>query len=298
MIHNREEWLRTPPVKAAPLPPTSGVLVCSPQFFDIIDVRNEHMKGQEGNVDKEKALQQWETYVELISSLGIQIHKITPQKDRVDAVFTANPSLCTIDSQGKTRAFLAQMDHPNRIPESLLHAEQYSSIGFDAESLPPIPSSWEGNGDMLRDQERALLWCGLGSRSCREGHIASAELLDLDIAFLDLPDPRYYHLDTALAILEPNTVAVVKEAFSKDGLDLIQGAFERVIEVDPDEAEERLAGNMWSPDGIHVFITSGSPVTITRLEAAGFRTIPVDTGEFLKSGGSVFCMRQEIRGEI
>ena len=65
----------------------------------------------------------------------------------------------------------------------------------------------------------------------------------------------------------------------------------RRIEVDAGEARTRLACNACGPDGRHVLLPAGAPITAKRLRAEGFEVIEVDTEEFLKAGGSVFCMK-------
>ena len=293
-IRNLQEWDSTR-WDSSPPGPVTGVLVGPPLYFDITDVRNEHMKGQIGNVDKRRAQDQWETLCDKIRRLGITIHELDPMKEQVDAVFTANPSLCTSDRAGLPRVIIGRMNHPNRVPESDQHRQVYQQLGLHCDSLPAEIVSWEGNGDSLRDLQRPLLWCGLGPRSEEAGHVAAGQLLGLDLALLELPTADFYHLDTALALLNESTAAFVREAFTAEGIQLLEAAFENLIEVDPNEAKTRLAGNMWCPDGSHVFITSQTPRTCAHLTGNGFQIIEVDTGEFLKSGGSVFCMRQEIR---
>jgi len=294
-IRSVEDWLENPLVGDSPPGKVKAVLVGPPCHFAITDVRNAHMEGQIGSIDIEIAMDQWNRFCTSIRDIGLDVLEIDPAPEQVDAVFTANPSLSTSDRSGRPRVILGRMNHPNRIPESEFHRSAFENYGIVCEELPAAITSWEGNGDTLRDLERPLLWCGVGPRSEIEGHLAAGEILQLDIALLKLSDPRYYHLDTALALLDGSTAAFVKEAFTEEGLHLLSAAFERLIEVDSAEAEGRLAGNMWCPDGKHVFITSGTPITSRRLEAAGFHPRELDTGEFLKSGGSVFCMRQEIR---
>ena len=62
--------------------------------------------------------------------------------------------------------------------------------------------------------------------------------------------------------------------------------------VPEDEARHRLASNAHCPDGKHVLIQEGCPVTNRQLKEAGFIPVELETGEFLKAGGSVFCMKQ------
>ena len=52
------------------------------------------------------------------------------------------------------------------------------------------------------------------------------------------------------------------------------------------------ACNAHCPDGRNVIIDQTATATAKLLESAGFRVHLVDTSEFRKAGGSVFCLRQ------
>ena len=41
----------------------------------------------------------------------------------------------------------------------------------------------------------------------------------------------------------------------------------------------------------HMLLHPGSRVTNARLREAGYEVVEIETGEYLKSGGSVFCMK-------
>jgi N-dimethylarginine dimethylaminohydrolase len=80
-------------------------------------------------------------------------------------------------------------------------------------------------------------------------------------------------------------------AFDDDGLALIHDLFERVIEAPEDEARELFACNAHCPDEEHVLIQRGCDTTTRLLRDAGFAPVELETSEFLKAGGSVFCMK-------
>jgi N-dimethylarginine dimethylaminohydrolase len=106
-----------------------------------------------------------------------------------------------------------------------------------------------------------------------------------------LTRPGFYHLDTCLAPLDEERALVVTEAFEDRGLELLARTFPKLLAVPPAEASERLACNAHCPDGRNVIIDAGAQETIRLLRGEGFRVLPVDTSEFLKSGGSVFCLK-------
>ena len=95
----------------------------------------------------------------------------------------------------------------------------------------------------------------------------------------------------ALPVMLVEQDSTAPEAFTPDGRALIETLFERAIAAPEDEARRGFACNALCPDGRHVLIQRGNTVTNSRLEAAGLEVLELDTGEFMKSGGSVFCMK-------
>jgi N-dimethylarginine dimethylaminohydrolase len=72
-----------------------------------------------------------------------------------------------------------------------------------------------------------------------------------------------------------------------------RAAFSNLIEVGAKDAAN-FACNAHCPDGKHVILQQGSAETVAELKRRNFRPIEVDTGEFIKSGGSVFCLKLEL----
>ena len=153
---------------------------------------------------------------------------------------------------------------------------------------------WEGGGDSLWHPGRHFLWAGYGQRSQRAAHQGLSRTLRVPMALLRLVDPVFYHLDTCLALLDRETAVWVPEAFDETARELLRHAFPRLLEVEAAEARGRLAANLYCPDGKAVLLPDAAPRTRRRLEEAGFRVREVPLDEFLKSGGSVFCLKQEL----
>ncbi len=295
-IRTADEWCAATPRAMGREAPVQGALMCPPEHFDVIDVRNVHMAQHIGSIDHAEARRQWNALVDTIESIGLQVHPLVPHPGEVDAVFTANPSLVSIDGSGKPVAVLGRMSHPNRQAESHNHRQLIEELGIRCLEIDTeLPGTWEGNGDTLLHPGRSLLWCGEGPRSSVQLHLEVGRMLGHQVALLKLPDPCFYHLDTALAMIDEDRAAVVPAAFDRDGIALLESAFDHLIEVDEEEARDRLACNMWCPDRQHVLLPAGAPITAARLAEQGLKVLEVETGEFLKSGGSVFCMRQEFR---
>ncbi len=72
---------------------------------------------------------------------------------------------------------------------------------------------------------------------------------------------------------------------------MIHEAFDHVIEIEHAENLACFSGNCHSPDGKHVILQRGSRHFLRDLAKKGFTPIEVDTSEFIKAGGSVFCLK-------
>ncbi|MDB5271781.1 MAG: amidinotransferase, partial [Chitinophagaceae bacterium] len=98
------------------------VLLCHPQWFEVIDEKNVHMKGQKGNIDKTKALLQWErlvfAYKKISLEGGLSEVSILPGVQGLeDMVFAANQTFPFLDERGQKKVILSNMKHPNRQKE-------------------------------------------------------------------------------------------------------------------------------------------------------------------------------------
>jgi N-dimethylarginine dimethylaminohydrolase len=106
---------------------------------------------------------------------------------------------------------------------------------------------------------------------------------------LQLVDEHCYHLDTCLCPLNNDAALIYPGAFSPESLQTVRGPWKRVHELTRDEALQFM-GNGIVANGR--FIT---PRLSRKLELIlaqeGLAPVVVDTSEFEKSGGSVFCMK-------
>lgn len=297
LIFDGDAWQATAPQVVRRPAPATGVLLCAPDFFEIGAADNIHMEGQAGEVDVEMAHQEWRGLRSALSELGLRVCELTPQEGQQDLIFTCNPSLAGLDAKGKPFAMLSRMRHESRRDEVAVHEGWWREQGVLCHATPP-GGCFEGGGDGLWHPDRYFLWGGVGARSDADIYAEWSRLLDLPVGILRLPNPAFYHLDTCLALLDEETAAYVPAGFDADGLDLLSRAFPRLIEVEADEARWKLAGNMYCPDRKNVLLPAHAPVTRERLEHAGFAVIDVPTDEFLKSGGSVYCLRQELYHDI
>ncbi len=275
------------------MPPPRRVLLTTPDHFDVRYVINPHMEGHVGQVDPAEARRQWEALRAAYEALGLAVDVVEGRAGLCDMVFCANQTLPFLAADGTPGVVLGRMRNPQRRDEVRHYEAFFRRRGYRLERLPDeLDVHFEGMGDALWHPGRRLLWGGYGFRTDRDVYAYLARQLGVRVLTLALEDPDFYHLDTCLCLLDARTVLIYPGAFQPDGLALLGHFFERVLTAPEDEARRRLACNAHGVDGRHVLLQRGCTATGRLLREAGFRPVEVETGAFLKAGGSVFCMKQ------
>jgi arginine dihydrolase len=270
---------------------TTGALLCPPDHFDVIDVKNPFMAGNAGTVDKAKARREWVALRDAFSEAGARVELLSPLPSCEDMVFCANTALFGIDGEGRKTCIPGRMTFPSREPEVAAAVAWARANGYRVvDELGDPGLKFEGAGDAIWHPGRRLLWGGYGWRTDPQVYRGLAEALGTPVIALALTDSTYYHLDTCFVALDERTVLVHPPAIAAEGLELVRHVFERVVTVGADEAQ-RFACNAAVLAPGTVAIDRRAAVTAARLRDLGYRVVELDTSEFIKSGGSAYCMK-------
>ncbi|MCX6187332.1 MAG: arginine deiminase family protein [Bacteroidetes bacterium] len=272
------------------------VLMCSPTYFDIIDVKNAHMEGQSGKLDKALAIQQWNDLKDVYETLkqeGIieDVMVIEGVKGCEDMVFCANQTFPWLDK----RVVISKMRHPSRQKEVPYFEDYFKSLGYQSIHLQTA-NMFEGMGDTIPHPQKRLLYGGFGHRSDPKAYKEISETLQVPIVTLELPNPNFYHLDTCFVPLSTNEVMLCKEAFTAVGLANLQQLFSKIYYIPESEAIDTFCLNAHvinnDKNGKKAAIMQkGSTHAIDALKQCGYKIYEIETSEYMKSGGSVFCMK-------
>lgn len=249
------------------------------------------MAAHVGTVDPERARRQWEGLRDVYRELGYAVSVLPAEPGLPDLVFVANPALPTELPGGGWGVVLSRMAHAERRGEVPLVESWVRARGGAVLRLEGVEEPFEGMGDALWLAGRRIVLGGHGIRTGLAAYAAVARLVDAPVLAMRLVDERFYHLDTCLSVLDETTALFVPEAFDEAGRALLQVVFPRLVAVPSDEAAERLACNGHCPDGRHFVVQSGCARTAALVRELGYEVLEVETSEFLKSGGSVFCMK-------
>jgi N-dimethylarginine dimethylaminohydrolase len=253
----------------------------APTFFAVEYAINPWMDTST-TVDTHVAMNQWETLRQTYKELGHTVELVEPLAGLPDMVYAANGGLLV---NGK--AVVARFAYPQRAGESVAYAEWMARHGFDPAETRHLN---EGQGDLL--VVGSIVLAGYGFRTERKAHAEIAALVGMPVVSLELVDPRFYHLDTALAVLDDTTIAYHPPAFSVEARAQLLELFPDAIEVGGADAD--VLGLNAVSDGLNVVLPAAATGFAEQLRDAGFRPIGVDLSELLKGGGSVKCCTLEV----
>ncbi|HEX3812390.1 MAG TPA: N-dimethylarginine dimethylaminohydrolase [Mycobacteriales bacterium] len=257
--------------------------MCPPDFFAVTYAINPWM--DPGNpVDRELARAQWQSLKSCYEQLGHRVSEVVPDPTLPDMVFAANGALVSAG-----RAVAARFRYAERQAESAHYSAALRQLGINDIYQPEFVN--EGEGDFLHTGRGIL--AGHGFRSDVRSHSEIQEQLGLPVTSLRLIDPRFYHLDTALGVLDAETVAYFPDAFSAGSLQVLRSLFPDAIIADFADAEV-LGLNLVS-DGRNVVLPAKATGLATQLADRGFHPVGVELSELLKAGGGPKCCTLEIR---
>lgn len=273
------------------------LLRVSPEHFTITRAINAHMEGSVGSSDAELARAQWDelgaVYRHLADEGEIdEVATLSGVQDLEDMVFCANQCLPWQKPDGERIAIISQMNHPSRQPEVAYFEAFFRERGYRIEHLT-VGTGFEGMGDAIPHPERYLLFGGHGFRTQESAWPHIARILDVPVVPLKLVSPYFYHLDTCFLPLNSTTVLLCPEAFDAESLAMLLGIFPEVVAIPLTEARTLMPLNahLVHSQQRTAILHPGSTTARNALLCAGYRIIEVDTSEYLKSGGSVFCMK-------
>ena len=167
-------------------------LMCRPTYFAVDYVINPWMDTSVP-VDADLAVAQWTALRDTYRALGHTVDEIDAIPGLPDMVFAANGAT-VVDGI----AYGAQFRYPQRAPEAPAYLNWLAGAGLRTHEAKERN---EGEGDLLVTGR--FLLAGTGFRTDLAAHAEAQELFGRPVITLQLVDPRYYHLDTALTVLGP-----------------------------------------------------------------------------------------------
>ncbi|MCB7136957.1 dimethylarginine dimethylaminohydrolase family protein [Cellulosimicrobium marinum] len=291
-------------------------LMCRPTYFTVSYEINPWMD-RSRPVDTPLAVAQWERLRDTHRDLGHTVETIDPAPGLPDMVYAANGAT-VVDGL----VYSARFRHPERGPEGPAYLKWFADHGYVTHLAEHVN---EGEGDLLVAGDVVL--AGTGFRTDRAAHAEAAALWGREVVTLELVDPRFYHLDTALVVLrgnqggrptapasapgasagraagpgvqhpgllgDPPDVAYYPQAFSPASQEVLRDRFPDAHLASEEDAV--VLGLNAVSDGTHVVLNPRAEHLAGALRERGYETVGVDTSELLRGGGGAKCCTLEVR---
>jgi N-dimethylarginine dimethylaminohydrolase len=261
-------------------------LMCPPAHFAVEYAINPWMVPGV-RVDRALALAQWDRLRRTYLDLGHAVDLLAPVPGLPDMVYAANGATVL---GGVVLG--ARFRHPQRAAEADAHTSWFRRAGLRVVE-PEFVNEGEGDLLVVGSGPDAVLLAGSGFRTDPRAHAEAARVLGCEVVSLELSDPRYYHLDTAVAVLDATTVAWLPQAFTARSRAALRERFPDALVADPRDAA--VLGLNAVSDGRHVVLPGGATRLAAALVERGFVPVPVDLSELRKGGGGPKCCTLEVR---
>ena len=258
-------------------------LMCPPEYFAVTYAINPWMR-PDAPVDPKAAMRQWAALRATHESLGHSVSTIEPVAGLPDMVFAANGAT-VIDGT----VLGVRFRHEERAAEAGAYRSWFLAHGYSPVHEPVFVN--EGEGDILTAGDTVLAGHGFRSDEAAAGELAS--VFGRQVVSLRLVDPRFYHLDTALCVLDASTAMYYPAAFDDAGRAALASLFDELIEAKDEDAE--VLGLNAVCDGRHVVLARQATGLARSLSDRGFVPVPVEMSELLKAGGGAKCCTLELR---
>ncbi|MBV9853513.1 MAG: amidinotransferase [Streptosporangiaceae bacterium] len=258
--------------------------MCPPEYFAVTYAINPWMRPEEP-ADAARAMRQWERLRQTYLGLGHEVRIIDPVPGLPDMVFAANGATVV----GGT-VLGARFRYPERAAEAGAYLDWFRGQGWQSVRVPRHVN--EGEGDFLYTGRALIAAHGFRSDPAAAGELA--EVFGVPVVSVRLTDPRYYHLDTAMCVLDADTAMYYPAAFDDEGRAALASVFGELIEAKDEDAE--VLGLNAVSDGYHVVLAAQATALARQLAVRGFEPVGVDMSELRKAGGGAKCCTLELRG--
>ncbi len=266
-------------------------LMCRPEHFTVSYRINPWMEPARAT-DTERALGQWQALYDTYLDLGHEVELIDPVPGLPDMVYTANGGF-VVDG----RALGVRFRVDERRGEEQPFMDWFAGHGLEVVRPTAVQ---EGEGDFLLVGDTIL--GGTGFRSSTDSHREISEVFGREVVSLTLVDPRFYHLDTAIAVLDPvegpggvehANIAYLPSAFDEASRRVLAQRYPDAVTVG--DADGAVFGLNAASDGYNVFLSPRATGFARQLTERGYNPVAVDLSELLLGGGGIKCCTLELR---
>jgi dimethylargininase len=226
-----------------------------------------------GKPDFKKALEQHDHYIKALQTCGLEVKVLNADSRYPDSTFVEDVALCT-----PACAILTNPGAPSRNGERGSMKPVLQSFYKQLECIES-PGTLDAGDVMMVDKH---FYIGISERTNPQGAAQLIRILEKHgMSGSAIPLFDMLHLKSGLSYLEQNHLLVSGEFTDHPTFT----SFER-IRVDPQESYA--ANSLWINST--VLVPAGFPLTLEKIQQAGYHTKVLDVSEFQKLDGGLSCL--------
>jgi dimethylargininase len=230
-------------------------------------------------VNLQRALVQWQAYVDVLAADGWEIVEVPAADDCPDAVFVEDAVVVFGDL-----AVITRPGNPARQPEVTAVEPVIQGLGYRIERITE-PGTLDG-GDVLKVGTTAYV--GRGGRTNAEGIEQLRQMVAPEgFTVVAVPLTKVLHLKSAVTALPDGTIVGWPDAVDDPSV------FESFLAV-PEEAGSHVV--VLNDD--RVLMSDDAPRSAEMFRSRGYEPVLVDIGEFVKLEGCVTCLSVRCRAAL
>ncbi len=231
-------------------------------------------------------MRQHATFRRALTDCGAKVTELPFVHGAYDSVFSKDNAIVVERPDGRLDALVAAPRHVERRAEQLGRVAQLRALGM---GCYPVRGEHLEGGDVVMVPD-GTAFMGHGLRTSPGAAHPLRSFLRRAVVPIALLDPRFYHLDMALSVLDDGTALVCAEALGPAGMRAVEGhpAVRDVVRVGARDALH-FAANLVQVRH-HIVLGAGAPQTEAELVARGYRVHAVPLDQFHRAGGSAACL--------
>jgi N-dimethylarginine dimethylaminohydrolase len=275
--------------------PLRDVLLAKPDNFQWLPMNSiarhtfANMEKIGYRFDKQTAMRQHRTMVDIYESQGIRTHFIEADEGLHYSIFARDSSFMT-----PWGAVIAAIQTPARHRDYAVAAQFYLKAGIPIWKW--VTAGFFEGGDFVIVEPGAVLLGYAGDRSTKEGAEQVAgwmRAMGWEAMTVPLP-PQFVHMDAVLVMLGAKVALLCTDALEAYVIDWLKARGIRFIEV-PYRECVKLGGNVVYLGDDKIISMAHNENLNGRLRAEGFEVFAPEFDMFTLGGGGVHCACHEIR---
>ena len=272
------------------VPGHSKFVMCKPKFLSTKVPNNVFMEGKNHEpADVPRACNQWDRTAHIMEAFGVELFEIPATKGCQDQTYVANIGIAL-----EPYIVLAKYKAPGRSCEVPPAKAFFEKLGYQC--IQP-PNYFEGEAD-LKKWKDGIYFGGWGLFSMPAAFKWISEQTGVKVLPLHEIDPKTYHLDCSLLVVDEENFLVTKSGLDSESIKTLQKCG-RVTFTPPDIATTGITNGVLIPEKKIYLSGTFNPEQkdyvkamewlLTTMDKFGYTVVLCDVDAYNVSGADLSC---------